>query len=88
MDREAAVIRAEMSQTRAELDRKIARLEDRAREMNPKRYWERHRPDYLLDRAIGGLLAFVGVSMAIGQLRRHRRRRARVRAELASYETW
>jgi hypothetical protein len=31
MDREAAVIRAEMSQTRAELDRKISRLEARAR---------------------------------------------------------
>jgi hypothetical protein len=88
MDREAAVIRAEMSQTRAELDRKIARLEDRAREMNPRRYWNRHKPDYLLDRTIGGVLTIVGVALAIGYLRTERRRRARVRAALASYEAW
>lgn len=88
MDREAAVIRAEMSQTRAELDRKIARLEDRAREMSPRRYWNRHKPDYLLDRTIGGVLTIVGVALAIGHLRTERRRRARVRAALASYEAW
>ena len=88
MDREAAVIRAEMSQTRAELDRKIARLEDRAREMSPRRYWDRHRPEYLLDRVIGGFLTVVGVSMAVSHLRAERHRRARVRAALASYEAW
>ena len=35
MDREPAVIRAEMNQTRAELGRKIGLLEARARELTP-----------------------------------------------------
>jgi hypothetical protein len=64
MDLEAAVIRAEMNQTRQALDWKIARLEDRARELTPRRYWERHKPDYLLDRAIGGALTVAGLVMA------------------------
>jgi len=88
MDREAAVIRAEMSQTRAELDRKIARLEDRARDMSPRRYWERHKPEYLLDQMIGGVLTLVGISLAWSHLRSRRHQRARVRAALASYEAW
>ncbi len=36
MDREAAVIRSEMSQTRADLDRKLSQLETRAKEMTPR----------------------------------------------------
>ena len=36
MDREAAVIRSEMSQTRAGLDRKLSQLEARARDMTPR----------------------------------------------------
>ena len=88
MDREAAVIRAEMSQTRAELDRKIARLEVRAREMSPRRYWDRHKPDFLWDRAIGATLTLIGIVMAWRQLRSASRHRARVRAALESYEAW
>ena len=37
MDREAAVIRSEMSQTRQALDQKLTRLEARAHELSPKR---------------------------------------------------
>ena len=88
MDRETAVIRAEMSQTRAELDRKIARLEDRAREMSPKRVWERRKPQYLADRLIGAVLTMAGVALAWSQLRRRRNQRERVRAALASWEAW
>jgi hypothetical protein len=88
MDREAAVIRAEMSQTRAQLDHKIARLEERAREMSPRRYWERHKPDFLLDRTIGGILTMIGLRMALTQYRDRYARRARVREALASYGRW
>ncbi len=86
MDREATVIRSEMSRTRARLDRKIARLEDRAREMSPRRYWDRHKPEYLLDRVIGGALTIVGITLAWGHVRGRRNRRARVRAALASWQ--
>jgi hypothetical protein len=88
MDREAAVIRAEMSQTRAELDRKIARLEDRAREMSPRRYWERNKPEYLADQVLGAVLTVVGITLAWRYFRAERSQRARVRAALASYEAW
>lgn len=69
MDLEAAVIRAEMSQTRHALDTKIDRLEQRAREMTPKRYWERHRPEFLWDQVIGGALTVAGVILAIKTFR-------------------
>ena len=46
MDSEAAVIRAEMNQTRAELDRKIGLLEARARALTPRELSERYLPDY------------------------------------------
>ena len=88
MDREAAVIRAEMSQTRAELDRKIARLENRAREMSPRRYWQRNKPDYLAEQVIGGVLLLAGVMMLWSEIRSRRDRRARVRAALESWEAW
>ncbi len=55
MDSEAAVIKSEMRQTRANLDRKIAALETRARDLTPRRYALRHLPDHALDRAIGGV---------------------------------
>jgi len=88
MDREAAVIRAEMSQTRAALDRKIGQLETRAREMSPNRYWHRHKPDFLADRVIGGILTLVGLKMAWGYYRQQHLHRARVREALASYGRW
>jgi hypothetical protein len=88
MDREAVVIRAEMSETRAQLDRKIALLEQRARDFSPKRYARDHMPDYFIDRVIGAVLTFIGVRMALGQIRAARSHRARVRAALESYGRW
>lgn len=88
MDREAAVIRAEMSQTRADLDAKITRLEERARELSPKRVAERYMPDYLLDRAIGAVLTAVGTMLTVRHYRGPWSRRARVRAAYASYGRW
>jgi hypothetical protein len=88
MDREAAVIRAEMSQTRAQLDHKIALLEERARQFSPRRYARDHMPEYFLDRLIGGFLTLIGARMAWGQIRAHRNHRAHVREALASYGRW
>jgi hypothetical protein len=85
MDREAAVIRAEMSQTRADLDRKLAQLEERARELSPRRYVREHTPEYLLDRTIGGLLVLAGLKMAWSAWRGRTTRRMRVQAALSSY---
>jgi hypothetical protein len=85
MDREAAVIRSEMNQTRLDLDSKLAQLETRARELTPRRYLQRHMPDRLLDRVIGGVLTLTGVAMAWHRLRLRERRRVRVRAAMASY---
>jgi hypothetical protein len=53
-----------MSQTRADLDRKLTQLEARAREMTPRAYVERHMPDYAWDRAIGASLVALGSWMA------------------------
>ena len=64
MDREAAVIRSEMSQTRADLDRKLSQLEARAKEMTPKAYVRRHMPEYPWENAIGSALLAVGGWMA------------------------
>jgi hypothetical protein len=64
MDREAAVIRSEMSQTRADLDHKLSLLEARARDLTPRRYVERHMPEYFSERAIGGALLTLGSWMA------------------------
>ena len=60
MDREAAVIRSEMSQTRLDLDRKLSQLEARARDMTPRRYVQRHMPQYFLERTIGSVLVTIG----------------------------
>ena len=88
MDREAAVLRAEMSRTRAELDRKITRLEARARELSPSRLSERYMPDYLWERVIGGVLTLVGIRMAWSQYRHRQQRRDRVRGAMAAYGHW
>ena len=84
MDREAAVIRSEIDQTRVELDQKIARLEERARELHPRRYL----PDYLLDRTIGATLTLIGACMAWSHWRHRTHRSARLRAELSASERW
>ena len=88
MDREAAVIRSEMNHTRQELDRKIAQLEVRARELTPRAYAERHMPEYMMERAIGGVLTLLGLRMAWGMYRRRRTRRTQVRQTMAAYGRW
>ena len=88
MDREAAVLRAEMSQTRAELDHKIGLLQARVSEMSPQKLTQRYMPDYLVDRVIGGILTIVGVKMAWSQYKWHHRRRERLRGRLSAYGSW
>ena len=75
MDLEAAVIRAEMTQTRHALDTKIDRLEERVRDMSPRRVWERNKPDFFADRSIGAALTIAGLVLAWKQFRRARRGR-------------
>jgi hypothetical protein len=70
MDLEAAVIRAEITQTRQALDTKIDRLEERVRDLAPRRVWARNKPDFLADRAIGGVLTLAGLILAWKQFRR------------------
>lgn len=88
MDRQAAVIRAEMSETRAELDRKITRLEARAREFTPQHLKDRYVPEYFVDRAVGAALTLIGASLAVGVWKRRRTRRDAVRAIAAAYGCW
>jgi hypothetical protein len=88
MDREAAVIRSEMTQTRADLDRKLELLQVRAREMTPRRYVQRHMPDYPVDRAIGAALTMAGVFKAWRMYQGRVARRAKVRAAMESYGRW
>ncbi len=88
MDREAAVIRSEMTQTRADLDRKLELFQVRAREMTPRRYVQRHMPDYPVDRAIGAALTMTGMFMAWRMYQGHVARRAKVRVAMESYGRW
>ena len=88
MDREAAVLRAEMSRTRAELDEKLTLLQERVSDLTPQRLSERYMPDYFVDRVIGGILTVVGLKMAWSQYRDNRHHRERVRTELATYGRW
>jgi len=75
MDSEAAVIRSEMSQTRAELDYKISQLQRKAHELRPRSVVNRYMPERALDYAIGGALTLVGAGMALGRYRASRRNR-------------
>ena len=76
MDREAAVLRAEMSRTRAELDDKLTALQAKVSNMTPRRLSERYMPDYFVDRVVGGTLTLVGLKMAWSRYRAVRHRRA------------
>lgn len=87
MDREAVVIREEMSHTRAELDRKLSLLEVRARELSPRAMAQRYMPDYLLDRAIGAALTLVGIVLAVRQLTR-KTRQERIADAMVAYGRW
>ena len=60
MDREAAYIRSEISQTRADLDRKLTRLEARARELSPRRYAQRVVHQQRFQQILGAVLLFAG----------------------------
>jgi uncharacterized membrane protein YccC len=76
-----------MNQTRAELDSKLTQLQERAKDMTPRRYVQRHMPSYALDRAIGAVLTMAGTMMAWRMYRRSSRR-ARIRQALVSYGCW
>jgi hypothetical protein len=85
MDREAAVLRAEMSQTRAELDHKLSLLQARVSEMTPQKLTQRYMPDYFVDRVIGGVLTVIGARMAWSQYKWHRER---LRGRLSAHASW
>ena len=89
MDREAAVLRAEMSRTRAELDDKLTALHAKVSDLTPRRLTERYMPEYFFDRVVGGILTVVGLKMAWSQYRRlkHRRERPQQR-EINGYGRW
>ena len=88
MDSEAAFIRAEMSQTKAELDYKISQLQRKAKDMTPRSVVRRVMPERALDYALGGVLTLVGAKMAWGRYRAHRNRRERLRASLQTSNSW
>jgi hypothetical protein len=88
MDSEAAVIREEMNQTRADLDQKLTQLEARAEQMRPRAVVQRYMPEYPLDRAIGAALTLLGTGMVWRHYRNGNNRRERVREAVASYGRW
>jgi len=88
MDSEAALIRAEMSQTKAELDYKISQLQRKAKDMTPRSVVRRVLPERALDYALGSVLTLVGARMAWGRYRAHRNRRGRLRASLDTSNSW
>jgi len=88
MAEEAAFIRESMNNTRADLDYKLSRLEQRARDLRPQAVARRYLPEYPIDRAIGAVLTFIGSRMAWRQYRQRADRRARIQAAFASYGRW
>ena len=64
MDHEAAVLRAEMSRTRAALDQKLSMLETKIGDLTPRRLTKRYMPEYFADRLVGSVLTLVGVRLA------------------------
>jgi hypothetical protein len=61
-----------MTQTRADLERKLEQLQERARQLTPRRVVQRSLPDYFADRVIGSILTLAGVRMAWKQIRSNR----------------
>jgi hypothetical protein len=88
MDRESAVLRAEMSRTRAELDQKLSMLQEKVDDLTPRRLAQRYLPDYFGDRLMGGVLTLVGLKMAWARYRELKHRRARTPHDLADYGRW
>jgi len=64
MVRKADLIRSEIDQTRSDLDRKLSRLEARAREMTPRRYAHRFVRERAFEQVVGGSLVLAGAFMA------------------------
>lgn len=87
MDREAAVLRAEMSRTRAELDQKLTMLQAKVGELRPRRVSQRYMSAETVERVMGGVLTLVGLKMAWSHYRSSSRRH-RLRAELAANGRW
>jgi len=69
MDREAAVLRAEMSRTREQLDEKLTLLRGKVNDLTPRRVAQRYVPEYFADRALGGILTLIGLKMAWSRYR-------------------
>jgi len=69
MDREAAVLRAEMSRTREQLDEKLSLLRGKVNDLTPRRVAQRYVPEYFADRALGGVLTLIGLKMAWSRYR-------------------
>jgi hypothetical protein len=88
MDRESAVLRAEMSRTRAELDQKLSMLQEKVDDLKPRRLAQRYLPDYFGDRLMGGVLTLVGLKMAWARYRELKHRRGRTPHDLADYGRW
>ena len=89
MDREAAVLRAEMSRTRAELDQKLSMLQARVSDLTPRRLTRRYVEDYAVDRLLGGMLTLIGLKMAWSRYRELKQRRERtLQRELVAYGRW
>jgi hypothetical protein len=88
MAEETAVIRESMNNTRADLDYKLSRLEERARDLRPQAVARRYLPDYPVDRAIGVVLTLIGTRMAWKRYRQRADRRARIQEAFASYGRW
>ena len=88
MDREAAVLRAEMSRTRAELDEKLTALHAKVSDLTPRRLTARYMPEYFFDRVVGGILTVVGLKMAWSQYRGLKQRRNGQQRELNGYGRW
>ena len=88
MDSEAAVIRSEMSQTKAELDYKISQLQRKTKDMTPRSVVSRIMPEHTLDYALGSVLTLVGARMAWGRFRAQRNHRERLRGTLQASNRW
>ena len=88
MDREAAVLRAEMSRTRSELDQKLTMLQAKVNDLTPRRLTQRYMPEYFVERVIGGALTLVGLKMAWSMYRRRANHRAYVRLQASNYARW
>jgi hypothetical protein len=82
MDSKAAVIRSEMSQTKAELDYKISQLQRKVHDVSPRSVISRFMPGRALDYALGGVLLLIGATMVWGRFRAQRHRRERLIASL------